>query len=44
MIEKITLENTNISKDKLREVYNTKFDWFITSNQALKLGVIDEII
>jgi ATP-dependent Clp protease protease subunit len=44
MIEKITLENTSVSKEKLREVYNAKFDWFIPSKEALELGIIDEII
>lgn len=44
ILEKITLENTKISKKKLKKIYDTKFDWFMTSKKALKLGVIDEII
>ncbi len=44
LIEKITLQKTKISKDKLKEIYNKKLDWYLTSEEALKLGVIDEII
>lgn len=44
MIEDITLENTSISKKKLKEVYDGKQDWFINSKEALELGVIDEIL
>ncbi len=28
----------------LNENYKTKKDWFISSKEALKLGIIDEII
>lgn len=44
MIEDITLENTKITEKKLEKIYKTKKDWFIDSQEALKLGVIDEII
>ena len=44
MIEDITLESTNISKKKLKEVYDGKVDWFIGSKEAKELGVIDEIL
>lgn len=44
IIEDHTLEKTKIDPDKLRSVYDQKRDWFIDSKQALKLGVIDEII
>lgn len=44
MIEDITLENTKITASKLKEVYNGKRDWYLSANQALKLGVIDEIV
>ena len=43
MIEEITLESTNISKKKLKEVYDGKVDWFINSKEAKELGVIDQI-
>ena len=44
MIEKLTIKQTKITSSKLKEVYNTKFDWYMNSNEALKLGVIDEIL
>lgn len=44
MIEEITISKTNISKKKLKEVYNGKVDWYMTAEEALKLGVVDEII
>ena len=44
LIEKHTLDNTKISVDKLKKVYNEKIDWYINSKKALELGIIDEII
>jgi ATP-dependent Clp protease protease subunit len=44
IIEKHTLRYTNIPKEKLKEVYQRKIDWFIDSKEAIKLGIIDEII
>ena len=44
LIEKIILEKTKITKKKLKEIREKKFDWYMTSTEALKLGVIDEII
>jgi len=44
LIEKITLDKTKISKDRLKEVYEKKIDWFMTAEEALKLSVIDEIL
>ena len=43
-IEEITLDRTKISKKKLKEVYDGKVDWFMDADQALELGVVDEII
>ena len=43
-IEKITLERTSISKKKLKSILKNKVDWHMTANEALALGVIDEII
>lgn len=43
-IEKITLKRTKISEEKLEKIYNRKIDWYMSAKQALKLGVIDEII
>ena len=44
MIEDITLEKTNISKKKLNDILKNKIDWYMSAEEALKLGVIDEII
>lgn len=44
MIEDHTRENTKISKKQLKESYDNKKDWFMSSKEALKLGVVDEII
>ena len=44
LIEKITLEKTKISKDRLKEVFKGKIDWFMNADEALKLGVVDEIL
>ena len=37
-------KETKITKTQLEEVYNKKQDWFITAEEALKLGIITEII
>ena len=44
ILEKVTLEKTKISEKKLKKVYRDKFDWFMTAEEALKLGVVDEIL
>ena len=44
MIEEITLERTNISQKKLTEVLKNKIDWYMTAEEALRLGVIDGIV
>lgn len=44
LLEKITLDRTKISKEKLAKVYKTKKDWFMSAEEALNLGVIDKII
>jgi ATP-dependent Clp protease protease subunit len=43
-LEAIVLDKTQISKKKLKEIFDTKKDWFMTSEEALKLGVVDEIL
>lgn len=43
-LESIVKEKTNISKKKLKEIFDTKKDWYMTSEEALSLGVIDEIL
>jgi len=43
-IEEITLDRTSISKKRLKEVLKNKIDWFMTAEEALTLGVIDEVL
>jgi ATP-dependent Clp protease protease subunit len=43
-VETLTLERTSISKKRLSEVLKNKIDWYMTAEEALALGVIDEII
>jgi len=43
-IEEITLEKTNITPKKLKKVYAEKRDWYMSAEEALKLGVVDEIL
>lgn len=44
MIEEVTLENTNFTKKKLEKIYSSKKDFWMNSEKALELGVIDEIV
>lgn len=43
-IETITLKHTKITKKKLEQIYNRKIDWYLSADEALKLGIIDEIL
>lgn len=43
-IEEITVNKTSIPQKKLRKVYETKHDWFIETDEAMELGIIDKII
>jgi len=43
-IEVMTLEKTSISQKKLKEVLKNKIDWYMSAEEALALGVIDEIL
>ena len=43
-IEDMTLEKTSISKKKLKEILKNKIDWYMSAEEALALGVIDEIL
>jgi ATP-dependent protease ClpP protease subunit len=38
------LSRTSISKEKLDDLYKTKTDWYFSSKEALKYGIIDEVI
>jgi len=43
-IEEMTCRLTKIPKKKLKEILKNKVDWFMSADEALVLGVIDEII
>ena len=43
-MEEFVLRRSNISKSKLKEIYEQKLDWFMSAEEALELGIIDEII
>jgi len=44
IIESHTLANTKLTEAELDKCYEQKKDWFFTAKQALKHGIIDEII
>lgn len=43
-LENITVDKTVISRKKIAENKKEKVDWFMSAEEALSLGVIDEII
>ena len=43
-IEEITLDRTRITEKELRKILRKKIDWYMSAEEAVKLGVIDEII
>lgn len=43
-IDDFILSKTKISKDRLKEVREKKLDWYLGSEEALKLGIADEIV
>lgn len=44
IMEKIIIENTKITKNKIGEIYKYNKDWYITPSNAIKLGVVDKIL
>ena len=40
----IIQNETKITADKLREIYEKKKDWYLTAEEALELGIITEIL
>lgn len=42
--EEYVLERTKITKERLEEVKQKKIDWYIHPEEALELGIVDEII
>lgn len=43
-LEEHTLKCTKITKETLDKNYKGKKDWYMTAKQALKFGVVDEVI
>ena len=43
-LEEIVLSKTSISEEQIKNIYETKKDWYITSGEALELKIIDKII
>jgi len=43
-MEDIVMKRTKITREKLTEIYEKKTDWYMSATQALRLGVVDEII
>ena len=44
LVEDLTLDCTNIPEERLNEIREKKIDWYIDSQTALELGIVDEII
>lgn len=44
MIEDITAEKTKIPRSKMKEIFDTKADWYMTAEVAHQFGCVDEII
>ena len=44
IMESNVISKTNIPKKKIKEVYDTKTDWYISAQDAVSLGIVDEII
>lgn len=43
-LEEIVLDKTKISRKRLDDIYNKKIDWYLSAIEAIKFGVVDEII
>jgi ATP-dependent Clp protease protease subunit len=43
-LETIIVQNTLLTKKKLKEVNTRKLDWYMTPEEALEWGVVDEIL
>lgn len=44
LLEELVLKDTKIAKERLKEVNEKRQDWWMDTEEALKLGVVDEII
>lgn len=43
-LESVVREKTNISKKKLKDIFDIQKDWYMTAEEALELNVVDEIL
>ena len=43
-IENYVMERTKISEERIKEIREKKLDVYIHPNEAINLGIIDEII
>ena len=43
-LESIVVDKTKISKKKLKEILDSKKDWYMTAEEAKELGVVDKIL
>jgi ATP-dependent Clp protease protease subunit len=43
-MKKLIIKYTNITDEQLEDIKSRKFDWFMWSEEALKLNVIDKVI
>lgn len=44
VLDLLILENTNITSEMLKIINDKQIDWYMSTKEALDLGVIDEII
>ena len=43
-MEKLVLENTKITQEQIDDINNRNLDWYISAEEALELGIVDEIL
>jgi len=43
-VKEMTVEKANIPKSKIKNIFKSKVDWFLTAEESLKYGVVDEIL
>ena len=43
-MKELIIKYTNITNNQLEDIKSRKFDWFMWSEEAIKLGVIDKVI
>ena len=43
-IEEYVIDRTNLTKDDIKEIREKKKDFYIHSNEAVKYGIVDEVL